>query len=612
MALAAILLGGRKYWVSIFFGAFAGAVWAGETPAAAALLAVCAVIEALLGAWLLNRKAGFDVTLGSAADFYRVFGMAGVIGAAVGALLGVIGLLLVGGLGTESIRQALVLRWMGDALGIILVAPLTLIWRQPPRLQGAAPAEAALLAVLYTLMGQVVFLDWGHGMFGQISRGYWMFLPATWAAIRVGPHGLLLLLLVSAIQSLGGVAHNVGFFAAELAGARMANLWAFTMILTLVGMSLTTLLAERQRAAEALAEREASYRAVIETAADGFWMVDDGGRIRAVNETYARRSGYSRDELLKMNVADLEIQESAAEVLAHIEKIRREGSDTFETRHRTRNGEIWPVEVTVAYWSAVGGRYFVFLRDLAPRRRIEAALQAAQAETEQLIKQQVAQQTVAAIAHELNQPLNAVSAYGEAALRLLRAGNRQPDKLQHALEGNVEQAQRAGKVVRELLAFLSQGVVETEPVDLNATVRAVFERVAQDHEVTFHCQMDLDPGLRKVSVNRLQIEKVLLNLIENGLDAVRDIVHAGKTIEVMVRTSSEASHAQVTVRDSGPGVDASIVHRVFEPFFTTKPRGLGMGLAISRSIIEAHGGQLWVDSEPGSGASFHFTLPFAS
>lgn len=369
---------------------------------------------------------------------------------------------------------------------------------------------------------------------------------------------------------------------------------------------------DRKLAQQALAEREARYRAVIETTPDGFWMLDEQGRLLAVNDAYVRRSGYSREELLTMGIADLEANESPEEVRAHIETVRRNGSDLFETRHRTKNGEVWNAEINASFSAAAGGLFFAFSRDISARKRAELALQALNAEMAELTRFQVASQTAAAIAHELNQPLNAVTAYSEAALRLLRAGNPEPDRLRHALENGARQARRAGQVVRELLDFLKQGEVQTEPVDLNATIRAVVARIEANNPRGFLTRLDLKPGLARVSANRLQVEKVLLNLIDNGIQAMREGGVSPGRIAVTVRTCADGSMAQVTVRDSGPGVDENIRHRIFEPFFTTKPRGLGMGLAISRAIIESHGGQLWVESDPGSGAGFHFTLPFAA
>lgn len=362
----------------------------------------------------------------------------------------------------------------------------------------------------------------------------------------------------------------------------------------------------------ALAKSEAQYRAIVETAADGFWMLDEEGRLLTVNEAYVRRSGYSRAELLGMRISDLEADESPAQVRAHIEKVRRNGSDLFETRHITKSGEVWPAEVNASFWPEAGGRFFGFLRDLGERKRAEAALQTWNDEMERLMRFHVARQTIAAIAHELNQPLVAISSYTEAALRLLRAGNPQPDRLLHALEQSAAQAQRAGGVARELLTYLSQEEAGTEPVDLNALVCKVMGAIELDHHGEFSIRLDLDPALPTVGAHRLQIEKVLANLVENGIEAMREAAAGKGRIVIAVRTHADGDMAEVAVCDSGPGIDAAILHRIFDPFFTTRKRGLGMGLPISRAIVESHGGRLWVEPNPGGGACFRFLLPFAA
>ena len=119
------------------------------------------------------------------------------------------------------------------------------------------------------------------------------------------------------------------------------------------------------------------------------------------------------------------------------------------------------------------------------------------------------------------------------------------------------------------------------------------------------------PISHRSRANRLQVEKVLVNLIQNGVEAMRDAGVNPSFLTIAARTAADGRMAHVTVSDSGPGLDEQTLHRVFDPFFTTKASGLGMGLPISRAIVEAHGGQLWVESDPGMGASFHFTLPFA-
>jgi len=368
---------------------------------------------------------------------------------------------------------------------------------------------------------------------------------------------------------------------------------------------------KRRQAEQALVEQEAKYRAIIETSRDGIWVLDRNGRLLVVNDAYARRSGYSHEELLSMRVSDLDVSESEEDARVHMDKIRREGGDLFVTRHRAKDGTIWPVEVNAAYSDAGEGCHFGFLRDISERKQAEAEMHALDAEMDQLTRFQVAKQTVSALAHELNQPLNAVTTYADAALRLLRRGNPQPDRLKHALESSSQQAHRAGEVVRELLHFLTQGDIKTEPLYLNNLIRRALDRVNTESQYAFSTDLQFEPDLPRVKANQLQIEKVLSNLIKNGVEAMHASPRSAN-LSIQVRTCSDPGMAQVTVRDTGPGIDPQMLNHVFDPFFTTKARGIGMGLAISRSMVEAHGGQLWVESEAGSGASFHFTLPFAS
>ena len=183
-----------------------------------------------------------------------------------------------------------------------------------------------------------------------------------------------------------------------------------------------------------------------------------------------------------------------------------------------------------------------------------------------------------------------------------------------ALEGAVNQVQRAGQTLHELLTFLHQGETTLEPIVLNDAVQETLAVAAESGYGEFHAVVELERDQPPVLANHLQVKKVLLNLLYNGIEAMRaaGMASAAITIAVRTRTVAGGDMAQVTVQDSGPGLDAKMAQRIFEPLFTTKPTGMGLGLAISRALIEAHGGELWLDPESSSGATFHFTLPFVS
>lgn len=251
------------------------------------------------------------------------------------------------------------------------------------------------------------------------------------------------------------------------------------------------------------------------------------------------------------------------------------------------------------------------VRDITERKIAEEKIQQQRAEMELLVKNQIAAQTASAIAHELNQPLVAISAYSESALRMLQNGNKHPHNLLHALEGSVQQAHRAGRTLHELLGFLQGGQTESAPMYLNAAVREAIIAINREGYGGFQPQLDLEAKLPHVLGNRIQVQKVLDNLLRNGIEAIREAGMPPATASLLVRTRREGNMAQVTVQDQGRGINAETAEHIFDPFFTTKSKGIGMGLAISRALIEALGGRLWADLESGSGATFHFTLPIA-
>lgn len=249
------------------------------------------------------------------------------------------------------------------------------------------------------------------------------------------------------------------------------------------------------------------------------------------------------------------------------------------------------------------------MQDITHQRDIETELRNRRREMDRLVDQQVAAQTASAIAHEINQPLASISAYSEAALNMLRAG--QLEKLEHALSGAVSQSQKAGQALHELLEFLQDGEILLEPTNLNDVIHEALAAVEDSGYGGFHTIVDLTPDLRPVMTNRLQLQKVLINLIVNGVDAMREAGVASAQITIRVRTTIEGTMAVTTIQDCGPGMDEEQAKRIFKPFFTTKSNGIGLGLAISRALIEAQGGRLWIDTNAGPGAVFNFTLPFA-
>lgn len=281
--------------------------------------------------------------------------------------------------------------------------------------------------------------------------------------------------------------------------------------------------------------------------------------------------------------------------------------------HMTTGSERWIHSIgKVHFYEGIATRLIGIVQDITKQKLLEKELQSYRAEVESLFKQQVAIQTASAIAHELNQPLTVISAYSELALVTLEKNPANLDKIKQSLHNCVIQTQRAGDTLHELIASLHKIDVHIEQLDLNQVILDALRTVRSDGFSDFQQILQLELNLPAVLANRVQIKKVVVNLLRNAVEAMNATDVATSEITISVKTMPKEKYALVTIEDKGPGIDPKIMHQIFDPFFTTKPTGIGMGLSISRALIEANGGQLWVDPHTPTGARLNFTLPFAA
>jgi C4-dicarboxylate-specific signal transduction histidine kinase len=249
--------------------------------------------------------------------------------------------------------------------------------------------------------------------------------------------------------------------------------------------------------------------------------------------------------------------------------------------------------------------------DITERRQAEEALRDAQADLARAARLTTMGELLASIAHEINQPLAAVATSGDACLRWLNRD--QPDlaSARDAASRVVRDAHRAGDVIRSLRALTKKSGPQLTRLDIHDAIEEVLALTRgelQQHGVVLHT--DLSAGAQPVLGDRVQLQQVVLNLIMNGIQAMAAVTEHRRELTVSVALAAP-DRMQVLVEDTGPGLDPAIAPRIFDPFFTTKPDGLGMGLSICRSIIEAHGGQLWASPQAPHGTAFHFTIPIA-
>ena len=253
--------------------------------------------------------------------------------------------------------------------------------------------------------------------------------------------------------------------------------------------------------------------------------------------------------------------------------------------------------------------YVGTVADITEQRQGEESLGSMQAELARASRAMTLGQLMATIAHEVNQPLAALVANAGAALRWLAGDPQRIDKARQALTRIARDANRASSVIARIRALVGGTDVQRAPLNLNSIVQEVIVLVRTElrrNNITVHAQ--LDENLRLVRCDRVQMQQVILNLIVNAIEAMVAVVTRPKLLAIA--TLADVAGVIVSVKDSGAGLDELVLERIFEPFYTTKPRGMGIGLAISRAIVEAHGGRIWAVPNEASGTTFRFRLPF--
>lgn len=353
-----------------------------------------------------------------------------------------------------------------------------------------------------------------------------------------------------------------------------------------------------------LKQAEERYRLLFESSIDAIFLTRPEGEILAANPAAQRMFGYSEEEfrsLGRQGLADL----SDPRLAPALAQRQQHGQFSGELTFLRRGGVKVPVEISSSLYLGADGRLSscIIVRDISERKQAESRLHALRSELGRVLEWQVARHTAAALAHEVNQPLSSLCALSETALRLLAAAPAS-EALPLVLQRIATESERAGRVVRNLLDSLHRPLGATEPVALAALLADAAQEAGADVLVLVECPADLP----QVLAHRQQVEKVLHNLLCNAREALACSGRSGGRIWLQAARTA-AAEVTVTVRDDGPGLDQELARRIFHPFATARPDGLGMGLVISRSLVEAQGGKLWLEESGGPGATFRFTLP---
>lgn len=364
-----------------------------------------------------------------------------------------------------------------------------------------------------------------------------------------------------------------------------------------------------------LREREARLRSVIETALDGVVIIDKKGRMQSFSPAAERLFGYEEREVVGRNVNMLMPSPYREEHDGYLERYLGTGEKRIIGIGRVvvgqrKDGSTFPMELAVGEFLLEGERFFTgFVRDVSERQSRECRLLDAQAQIRHLSRVSEMGEMASAIAHELNQPLTAIVNYVEASRRTIATTDAKvPERVHEYMEKAVVQAGRAGDIIRRLRAFLRKGEVGRAPEAVNPVIEeASALALIGAAELGVRAFMRLGERLPDVLIDRIQIQQVVLNLVRNSVEAMSATVRKELTISTRLRNDT----VLVEIADTGPGLPEEVAGRLFQPFLTTKESGMGLGLSICRSIVEAHGGRIWADGGTNGGTVFYFTLPIA-
>ncbi len=370
----------------------------------------------------------------------------------------------------------------------------------------------------------------------------------------------------------------------------------------------------RKRAEDVLRASEENYRLLLEHQTDVVVKYDREQRLVFVSPSFCRLFGADEAALLERPFRPETAAEDRSAFQAAWDALGCEPHESrFEERVHTAQGWRCIAWSQKAMLDAQGQLAAVVAdgRDITERRHAEEQGRQHLQQLAHVGRISAMGQMASAIAHEINQPLTAVRTYAQACQRLLAAGE-SPATLAQTLERVAVQAERAAQIVHRLRGFMAREDVRTVPVDPNLLATAVVDLCrAEAAQRGVQLQLRLQPGLPAVHVDAIQIEQVVLNLAHNGIEAIHQCGCEERVLAV--QTQARDGEVWITVRDSGPGVPDDLAPRIFDAFFTTKRGGMGVGLAISRSIAEAHSGRLWLDAAPSArGACFHLALPLAA
>jgi PAS domain S-box-containing protein len=622
--LAALVLTARQSWPPILLATFAVHVAAELSSGVPLMMVLCWFIsnsaEAVLGAAGVRRPLDPRLAFTRFPDVVRFLAISGVLAPLLTSFLDA-AFVHWNGWGAASFWEVFRVRFFSNVLAILVLVPVIVIvttgglkaWR---RAAGARKLEAAGGAVALLAVSWVVFVMQDPGPQAPPALLYAPLPLLLAAAIRFGSRGASLSLALSAMVAIWGACRGQGPFVASTPLDNALAIQLFMIAAWILVMGLAAVLHERSRAEEQARHSQAQLALALEAGQLGTWdwhVQPD----RCLKSKEARRMFGITDEVAMPLRRTLQVvhHEDRPQVSAAIATaLAHRGSLEVEFRATHADGSFrWLLAKGKTIVGADGQpeRMIGVLVDVTARKRAELEIQEQRRVLAHLGRVSLVGELSIALAHELNQPLAAILANARAARRFLGKNPPEIERLPEILDSIVYDDRRAADVITRVHALLRKEEVAPEAMDVNEVIDDVI-RIVRADLITRGIALStrLSRNLPPIAADRIQLQQVLLNLVLNASDAMRGMSQRARLL-ILASSLDDDGAVRVGVSDSGPGVPADQLERIFEPFVTSKPGGLGLGLAICRSIVGAHEGRLWAANNVAGGATFAFAIPAA-
>ena len=615
---ALLLLPNRKWWL-VFLGAFPAHLTIQLQTGVPFLMILCWFIsnscEALIAASCLRFiKARIDFSSLKNVVFY--VGFAAILAPLLSSFLDAAFVVLVGWK-EQSYWQIWLTRFPSNVLAALAIPPVIVLWvsKGTVWLTDASRrryAEAVLLGIGLLAVSCLVFA-WQTPGSATIPALLYLPLPfLLWAAMRFGSGGAATSLLVVVLASIFGATAGRGPFVNSSAAENVFSLQMFLMAISVPVLFVAGLVEEQRERALILSESEARFRSLADTAPVLIWMSGVDNLYSFFNKAWLDFTGRTLEaEIGNGWTAALHRDDFERYFEVYLNCFNAREEFTIEFRLRRHDGEYcWLLATGVPRFEADGAflGYIGSAIDITQRRETESDLRQQRAELAHMTRVSTMGELAASLAHELNQPLTAILSNAQAAQRFMAANPTDLEEVHAILTDIAHDGSRAGEVIRRMRALVRKERRDFAALDLASVIREVMALLHSDailHNV--RVSLELTQNLPRVLGDKVQLQQVVVNLLLNAFDAMKDSRETEREVVVWTQRDGTAM-VRVAVRDCGPGLSRDMTEKIFQPFFTTKREGIGMGLAISRSIVEAHGGHLWAENN-SNGATFYFTVP---